>query len=74
MDDCQATDQLLSFFKWEHVPPRLQEISRPFRGLALLICEQSDPSPERYNALRKLLESKDCAVRAALLTPELPPE
>jgi hypothetical protein len=42
----------------------MQEISRPFHLLATSIVENIPRNPERTVALRKLLESKDAAVRA----------
>lgn len=57
---------ILQFFKYEHLPEHLQNISRPFAELAIRICDTLPDNPERTVALRKLLESKDYAVRAAL--------
>lgn len=45
------TDPMLQFFTYDHLPESLQTVSRPFCELAYL---------------RKLLEAKDCAVRAFL--------
>jgi hypothetical protein len=59
-------DPLMRFFAFKHLPPHLQEHSRPFAELAANLCSRIPPSPERDMALRKLLESKDAAVRAAL--------
>ena len=60
------TEHILQFFAHEHLPPHLQEVSRPFSNLAHeLVCELPR-NPERTVALRKLLESKDAAVRAAI--------
>ncbi len=56
---------LLAFFDWRHLPKSLQEISAPFCNLALSMAEQLD-GPELTAGLRKLLEAKDCMVRAAL--------
>ena len=56
---------ILVFFTYEHLPPALAEISRPFCTLAEDLAEKLE-GPELTVALRKLLESKDCAVRAAL--------
>ena len=56
---------LLQFFEYSHLPERLQLVSKPFGELAQLICAMP-VNPERTTALRKLLESKDCAVRAVL--------
>lgn len=57
---------LLQFFAWAHLPPHLQEASRPFGELAERLVETLPRNPERTTALRKLLEAKDCAVRARL--------
>ena len=73
-------DYLLQFFAYEHLPLQLQLISKPFCELAHAIvngdnCPESGgctfggplpANPERTAALRKLLEAKDCAVRAFL--------
>lgn len=63
---------LLKYFEFDHLPPYLQRISRPFRKLAYFLSDnayagnvQADKA-EMDIALRKLLEAKDCAVRAAL--------
>ncbi|MEU2180121.1 hypothetical protein [Streptomyces thermolilacinus] len=58
---------ILKHFAYDHLPPRLRDVSRRFHDLAhdLADDEQMDV-PELTVALRKLLESKDCAVRAAL--------
>ena len=59
---------LLRFFQYEHLPKNLQAISRPFKELAETIDRSSGyDNPEKAMALRKLLEAKDCAVRASML-------
>lgn len=60
------TDRMLQFFQFAHLPPALQAISKPFCDLADHIVTTLPSNPERTVALRKLLEAKDCAVRAAL--------
>jgi hypothetical protein len=60
-----STAAILRYFEYEHLPTRLQEISRPFCLLAQDLAEKLD-GPELTAGLRKLLEAKDCAVRAAL--------
>jgi hypothetical protein len=57
---------MLQFFAYEHLPERLQAVSKPFGELAERIVETLPSNPERTVALRKLLEAKDCAVRALL--------
>lgn len=59
-------EDILQFFAYEHLPPHLQEISKPFGLLAQQIVELLPRNPERSVALRKLLEAKDAAVRARL--------
>lgn len=59
-------EYLIQFFAYAHLPEHLQKISKPFGELASLIIETLPRNPERTTALRKLLEAKDCAVRAQL--------
>jgi hypothetical protein len=61
-----GTEYLIQFFKYDHLPLPLQEVSKPFCDLAERIVQNSPDNPERTMALRKLLESKDCAVRAEI--------
>jgi hypothetical protein len=56
----------MQFFAYAHLKPELQEISRPFGELAEWITETLPDNAERTTALRKLLEAKDCSVRALL--------
>ena len=62
----QNSEYLLQFFTYAHLPPELQVISRPFCELAHTLVMTTPRNPERTVALRKLMESKDCAVRATL--------
>lgn len=58
---------ILEFFKFEHLPPRLQETSRPFCELATQVDSiETRHQAEKATALRKLLEAKDAAVRCML--------
>jgi hypothetical protein len=61
-----AGDHIMQFFAYEHLPPHLQEVSKPFWELAWHIAGVIPRNPERTVALRKLLESKDACVRARL--------
>lgn len=61
-----APEHILQFFAYEHLPPHLQRVSLPFHLLATTIVADLPRNPERTVALRKLLEAKDAAVRAAL--------
>ena len=62
-------ERLLQFFTFDHLPAALQETSRPFCELAHRLVETLPAGPERSVALRKLLESKDAAVRARIEVP-----
>ena len=57
---------LKQFFEYSHLPPHLAEVSQPFCELADHILKNLPENPERTTALRKLLEAKDCAVRARI--------
>lgn len=64
---CAATDEpLLQFFTHAHLPARLAAVSKPFCELAMGISVALPPNSQRDRALEKLLEAKDCAVRAFL--------
>lgn len=62
--------ELLGFFSYEHLPAFLQTISKPFHDLAHKMADELSPTTthpaELTVGLRKLLEAKDCIVRAAL--------
>ena len=57
---------IMRFFDYEHLPEHLQKISKPFGILARQMNGALDESAEKSAMLRKLLEAKDCAVRANL--------
>jgi hypothetical protein len=59
-------EPILKFFACEHLPQKLAEVSKPYSELAQRLVDTLPRSAERTVALRKLLESKDAAVRAAL--------
>jgi len=65
-DDMIALDPIMRYFHYQHLPLHLQIISRPFTLLAISIVSICPRNPERTVALRKLLEAKDCAVRAMI--------
>lgn len=61
-----AVKHVLKYFRYEHLPPHLQETSAKFHALAHEIATSRPQSQETTVALRKLLEAKDAAVRAQL--------
>lgn len=56
---------ILQHFAFDHLPAELQAVSAPFCQLAHTVATGGTSGPETTTALRKLLEAKDCAVRAA---------
>ena len=60
----------MRYFEYEHLPVHLQKVSKPFNELAYLILSTTVSCAEQSVALRKLLEAKDAAVRAALDMPK----
>jgi hypothetical protein len=59
-------EPILRYFEFGHLPENLQMVSSSFRAQAEKLVMMLPRTPERTVALRKLLESKDAAVRAAL--------
>jgi len=54
----------IKFFAYDHLPVQLQKISKPICELANLMEETLPDGPEKSAGMRKLLEAKDCFVRA----------
>lgn len=65
-EDTPSEDRMLKWFAYTHLPMHLQIVSAWFHDVASVMCQEISPGPERTVALRKLLESKDAAVRAKL--------
>ena len=57
---------IMKHFRFDHLPEELQRISQPICMMAHGFDQQLPPSAEKSAGLRKLLEAKDCLVRAAL--------
>lgn len=66
MTSLTLAEPLMQWFRYKHLPDHLQPTSRMFADLASDIMETLPANPERTEALRKLLEAKDCGVRAVL--------
>ncbi len=62
----ESGEHIAQFFVFAHLPFILQETSRHFALVAATIIATIPRNPERTVALRKLLEAKDAAVRAAI--------
>lgn len=59
-------DPILRFFAFSHLKQPLRDVSKMFAVLAAGVVTDTPRNAERTVALRKLLEAKDAAVRAAL--------
>ncbi|MEU9793839.1 hypothetical protein AB0E27_24960 [Streptomyces sparsogenes] len=61
-----STARIARYFDYEHLPTDLQTVSRLFHDLAQELLDILPDGPELTAGLRRLLEAKDCAVRARL--------
>ncbi len=64
-----ATEQILRWFRSDHLKPELREVPQKFEALARDLAGRFD-GPELTVALRKLLEAKDAATRCAVAAQE----
>lgn len=61
-----GTVSIARYFAYDHLPLDLQLVSRASYDLAAAMIAALPDGPELTAGLRKLLEAKDCFVRAAL--------
>jgi hypothetical protein len=66
LEAAEPSERMLKFFRFKHLPPHLSSLSAWFAEMATRIAVELPPSAERTAGLRKLLEAKDCIVRARL--------
>lgn len=66
MSGSSPVDHVLQFFKYGHLPEELALISASCAELATLMATRLPQNPELTVGLRKLLEAKDCFVRARI--------
>lgn len=64
-EDGNKQSVILQYFAYEHLPVHLQSVSKQCHELATAM-DQLPSGPEKSAGLRKLLEAKDCFVRANL--------
>jgi len=69
--DIKAHRRHLQFFNYGHLPDELKKVSMKFNALAHSLVEDLPDNDQRDQALHRLLESKDAAVRALVYT-EMP--
>jgi len=60
-----------SLFRYEHLPPYLQDTSEPFYDLAMQLVKTLPKSAELTLALRSLWEAKNLAVFATVEAKEV---
>jgi len=56
----------MKFFDYAHLPEKLQVISGQIHALAHTMDQKLPDGAEKSAGMRKLLEAKDCFVRAEL--------
>lgn len=61
-----ATQHFAPLFEYAHLPQHLQQVSVDCAILADSMLRRLPDGPELSAGLRKLLEAKDCFVRAAV--------
>lgn len=66
----RAPNYMLKYFEYKHLPAHLQEVSKVLCEAAEHMDKTLPESAEKTAGLRKLLEAKDCFVRAALDKPK----
>lgn len=57
---------MLKFFRYDHLPPHLQAVSKAIGDLAEQLDRELPAGAEKSAGMRKLLEAKDCFVRAQI--------
>jgi len=62
----ETKEPILKYFKFDRLPIELKTVSANFANLAAFVVDTLPVCGMRTEALKKLLEAKDCAVRAAL--------
>lgn len=61
----------IRYFDFAHLPQHLQAVSKPIGELAQQLEAQLPDGPEKSAGMRKLLEAKDCFVRASIPAPKV---
>lgn len=59
-------NRMMRWFDYSHLPDDLQKVSQDINLLATDMDERLPECAEKTAGLRKLLEAKDCFVRAAI--------
>lgn len=62
----QSESDILKYFTYAHLPDALKEVSKPLSEIANMLDESLPNCAEKSAGMRKLLEAKDCFVRARM--------
>ena len=60
------TYPVLKYFAYDHLPEHLQPTSKAFHDVAEVMANTVTDGDQKKEGLQKLLEAKDCFVRANL--------
>ena len=60
----ESTNPIMEFFEYEHLPLQVQFVSKMICEAAKQLDQNLKDCPEKSAGMRKLLEAKDCFVRA----------
>lgn len=66
MESSKASNPIMQYFAYEHLPIDLMPTSRRVSELAYFLNAIVPEGPEKSAGMRKLLEAKDCFVRASI--------
>lgn len=66
LNESKKAAPIMKFFEFNHLPKKLKEVSRPICATAEWMDQNLPDCAEKSAGLRKLLEAKDCFVRANL--------
>jgi hypothetical protein len=61
-----SINPIMAYFEYKHLPEKLKKVSAELCELAKEMNDTLPQCAEKQAGLRKLLEAKDCFVRAAL--------
>ncbi len=62
----QRENPIIKYFSYDHLPEKLQDVSMAIAELATEMWEKLPNCAEKSAGMRKLLEAKDCFVRAEM--------
>jgi hypothetical protein len=64
--ETKMKNNIIKYFEYSHLPERLQEVSKSICEVAKEMNDSLPEGAEKQAGMRKLLEAKDCFVRASL--------